>query len=426
MGIETREFKNTNEFISLLGFGGCRLPTHKNERNVWEVDKIKLEEMIDYAMQHGINYFDTAYYYYDGASESYFGEILSKYPRNKYNIVTKMPLWKFESEDELNNIFNEQLKRCRVDFFDFYLMQAICADSILNIEKYNIHEYLKNKQKEGIIRHLGFSFHDKPDLLRTAVERYAPEFVLIQLNYLDWQLQDAKTQYQILKDNKIPVSVMEPVRGGILATLCEKSRKIFIEANPNASTASWALRYSASFPEVFTVLSGMSNMEQLKDNVNTFENFKFLDDSERLVINNALTVYKKLLKVPCTACRYCMDCPHGVDIPGIFNAFNYYYQQGQNIKTSMDRFLERYDYIEKNKQAHACIRCKICVKKCPQHINIPYWLKKVHNLYIRSKLIYQMYIVITRPIIKIKKVGIINMLKYYWRKYVKGQKNEQA
>ncbi|GHV74500.1 oxidoreductase [Spirochaetia bacterium] len=380
--IETRRYKDSNEYISLLGFGGLRLPLEDNKQ---EIDKIKLQEMVDYAMYHGVNYFDTAYYYHGGKSEIYIGDALSKYPRDSFNLATKMPLGKekggIESEDDVERIFQTQLKKCKVDYFDFYLIHNINKDSWKLARKYSVYDLLKEKQRQGLIRHLGFSFHDRPELLDEVVTTYNWDFVQIQLNYLDWEFQNAKGQYQILKDKCIPITVMEPVRGGMLAALCEKSIKLLKDANHDASAASWAIRYAASLPEVLTVLSGMTNIIQVKDNVQTMENFSPLNTDEYAVIERALTVYKKSVIIPCTACRYCIDCPVRIDIPAVLSIYNDYYHLRKHKREAINNFLFRYSVLGLDKQICHCIRCNQCAERCPQHINIPHWIEVVNKLY---------------------------------------------
>jgi predicted aldo/keto reductase-like oxidoreductase len=413
--VETRKYKNSDKYVSLLGFGGIRLPVLKSDQ---EIDRNRLCDMINYAIRHGINYFDTAYGYHGGNSEICIGEALSKYPREKYFLADKMPLYAVKSEDDVERIFNEQLEKCKVEYFDFYLLHNFNRNSTSSVEKYNIYEILREKQSKGLIHHFGFSFHDKPEILRGIINKYRFDFVQIQLNYMDWELQNAKLQYEILKENNIPITVMEPVRGGMLAKLCDKSIEIFKKSNPDVSVASWALRYAASFPEVLTVLSGMSNMEQLQDNVKTFEYFKKLSYEEYSIIGNALSVYKKLLIIPCTACRYCMDCPRGIDIPGVFGVYNNYNQSGKYKRDSIRDFLFRYGILGSDRQAHLCIQCKRCTRYCPQNINIPYWMGKINGFYNRIKYPVRIYNIIRILLKRIKKEGVIKTGKYYIKKII--------
>jgi predicted aldo/keto reductase-like oxidoreductase len=400
--IEKRKYKDTNEYISLLGFGGLRLPLLKN--NKYEIDKIKLEEMVDYALCHGVNYFDTAYSYHNGKSEIFLGEALSKYSRKSFNFATKMPLAAIYAESAVEHIFQDQLKKCKVDYFDFYLLHNINKTDWNVLDAYRIYEYLKAKQQQGFIRYLGFSFHDKPELLTETVNKYDWDFAQIQLNYMDWDLQNAKTQYQILKDRGIPIAVMEPVRGGTLSTLCDKSIEILKTANNEVSVASWAIRYAASFPEVLTVLSGMSNMLQLQDNIRTMENFKPLDKEEYQVIEKSLSVYRQSATIPCSACRYCMDCPAGVDIPSVLAIYNNYLLHKDKGTNQADKdFIFRYNILRDGKQAHHCIKCGKCSKHCPQHINIPNWMEVITVLSKKIKHVPKIKLMLSKVKRKIKK-----------------------
>jgi len=372
--MEIRRYKDSNEYISLLGFGGLRLPMIKGSQ--YEIDKEEAFEMVDYAISNGINYFDTAYGYHNGKSELFLGEALSRYPRNKYNLATKMPLVSIKSEHDIDNIFNDQLNKCHVQYFDFYLIHNINKTDWEVVEEYKVYEYLQLKQKQGVIRHLGFSFHDTPELLLKVIDTYNWDFAQIQLNYMDWKVQNAKEQYRILKENNIPVIVMEPVRGGTLASLCEKSVKLLRSKNPEASVASWAIRYAASFPEVLTVLSGMSNMAQLQDNIRIMKNFSPLEKDDYSIIEEALAIYQETASVPCTGCRYCIShCVRNIEIPSILFIYNNYLQG----KDKRD-FLFRYNVLRNDKQAHYCIKCNQCAMYCPQHIDIPHWLDKINKL----------------------------------------------
>jgi predicted aldo/keto reductase-like oxidoreductase len=384
--------------------------------------------MVDYAIAHGVNYFDTAYLYHDGKSETFIGEALSKYPRELFNLATKMPLYDYANEINMDadRIFQEQLTKCKVTYFDFYLIHNMNENSIHMVEKYHIYDLLKEKQRQGYIRHLGFSFHGKPEFLIEAVNNYDWDFVQIQLNYMDWDLQNAKLQYQILKDKNIPITVMEPVRGGMLATLCKESIEIFKDANKDVSIASWALRYSASFPEVLTVLSGMSTISQVQDNTKTFEHFKPLNKQEYSIIDKALSVYRKSSIIPCTTCRYCMDCPRGVDIPGVIGIYNNYNQLGKDKRTSIQDFLVRYLILGADKQAHLGIRCNQCLRRCPQHIDIPYWMKTINMFYKKHQQPRpkgKLWLIMKNVITRTKKEGLMVTLKYYGNKLRKNKKN---
>ena len=388
--METRLFKN-NEKISLLGFGTMRLPRISEDKQ--DIDHNAVQEMTDYAIENGINYFDTAYPYHSGESETVIGKTLKKHDRSRFNLATKMPIWLVKGKADAEKIFEEQLKKCQVDYFDFYLVHNINEAFFESIEKYQIYDFLKQKQAEGKIRYLGFSFHDTPALLEKTVLKYEWDFAQIQLNYLDWDLQDAKRQYEILTENEIPIIVMEPVRGGALATLSESAIDILKAADSNASPASWAIRYAATFPNVLTVLSGMSDMEQLKDNTATMKNFKPVTQANQKTIEKAVSAYRESLEIPCTYCRYCMECPSGVHIPKVFAKYNQ--QRAKGKDADMFYFLMEYKLLGESRQAHQCTQCGVCLSKCPQKIDIPGELKKIENFAAGSKI---------KSIKKIKKI----------------------
>ncbi|MGI5893241.1 MAG: aldo/keto reductase [Candidatus Merdivicinus sp.] len=362
--MEKRTYKNTELKISLLGMGCMRLPKIDPDKN--DIDYEKAQEIIDYAYAHGINYFDTAYGYHGGESETFVGHALKKYPRESFFLASKMPIWCAEKPEDVEKIFFEQLKKCQTEYFDFYLFHSQNAANFEKCQKFGVYEFLSKMKAEGKIRHLGFSFHDKPDVLRHICDTYTWDFAQIQLNYLDWEMQDAKQQYEILNEHGIPVIVMEPVRGGALANLCEESNEIFAEARPGKSVASWAIRYAATLPNVMTVLSGMSNMEQIQDNIATMTDFEPLTEADYATIEKAVAVFREKKTVPCTGCRYCMDCPFGVEIPKMFKMYNDY-----AIHKDEHRYWKSYHEQPESEWADKCQACGACMEQCPQHIQIP-------------------------------------------------------
>jgi predicted aldo/keto reductase-like oxidoreductase len=375
--METRNLKNGN--LSLLGFGLMRLPV-KGEYG--EVDVAQGITMVDYALSKGVNYFDTAWMYHNGKAEYFAGEALSRHERSGFYLADKMPLMSLTAEADVDRIFKEQLKKCRTPYFDFYLLHNINQAHIKTAESFKVYEKLKEKQKQGLITYLGFSFHDRPELLQAVVDRYDWDFAQIQLNYVDWELQQAEKLYRILEQQSIPVHIMEPVRGGSLANLPEEVGLIFKTAAPQASPASWALRYAASLPGVQVVLSGMSTLEQVQDNVKTMSPFKPLTPEERAVIETALAAYRKAATIPCTNCRYCMDCPQGVEIPKNLGIYNNY-QRAISQSNPMANFLFEMEYrlFKEAEQASNCIGCGDCKTRCPQHIDIPHWINVITELH---------------------------------------------
>ena len=365
--VSRRRYKDTGLTVPMLGYGMMRLP-----RLNGKIDYDTVKKQVAIAMKHGVNYFDTAWFYHGGESEICAGEVLSAYPRSSYLLADKMPVSHLRRPDDVERIFNEQLKKCKTPYFDFYLLHALNGNSWKKAQKFKVYEFLKKQKDEGKIKHLGFSFHDTPQVLQKIASAHPWDFAQIQLNYLDWTIYRSREQYEILTRLNIPVVVMEPLRGGALATLNQEAREVFKRSNPDVSVASWAFRYVGSLPNVLCILSGMTMTEHLEDNIKTFTGFKTLSPAEQKVIDTALNAYQKTGIILCTACRYCMPCPVGVNIPGNFTAYNNF-----KISGSKSRFERAYDRMNKKQQASACVSCGLCKKKCPQKIDIPALLKKV-------------------------------------------------
>ena len=364
------EFKDKQ--LSLLGLGAMRLPC----RSDGSIDEERVEEMIEYAIGHGLNYFDTAYPYHDGNSERVIGRILRKYPRESYYFATKYPGHQISSSYDPASIFEEQLQKCGLEYFDFYLLHNVYENSIDTYldPKWGILDYFREQKKLGRIRHLGFSSHGRPDNLKDFLDICGDdmEFCQIQLNYLDWTLQDACAKYEMLTERGIPVWVMEPVRGGKLAKLSEEAEGRLNAVCPGASPAAWAFRFLQRLPNVKVVLSGMSDMQQLAENISTFETRRPLNDKETDLL---LSVAEELKdSVPCTACRYCCKgCPLDLDIPmllGIYNEVRF----SPSFTAAMGL-----DALPEDKKPAACIGCGQCSMICPQKIDIPGAMKDFVN-----------------------------------------------
>ncbi|MCM1246777.1 MAG: aldo/keto reductase [Roseburia sp.] len=361
----TKKFQELE--LSALGMGTMRLPVL--DGNDAKIDEERTAEMVAYAMEQGINYYDTAWGYHDGNSELVMGKVLEKYPRDSFYLATKFPGYDLANIDKVEKIFEEQLKKCRVEYFDFYLFHNVCEmniDAYLD-KKYRIDEYLVKQKKEGRIRHLGFSAHGDCDVMKRFLEAYGDhmEFCQIQLNYIDWTFQDAKAKLELLKEYGIPVWVMEPVRGGKLAKLPENAEKILKELRPEENIPAWAFRFLQSIPEVTMILSGMSDFQQLKENIKTFEAEKSLSETEMKAL---LEVADGMLDgaLPCTSCHYCVShCPKGLDIPRLLELYNEHSFTGGGFLAPMALMA-----IPKEKHPTACIGCRSCEAVCPQQIKI--------------------------------------------------------
>ncbi len=373
--------------LSQLGMGNMRLPTVGEHG---PIDEKKARELIEYAYEHGVNYFDTAYRYHNGESEPVVGRVLNQYPRGTWHLATKMPghmmqyrNGKLEFSGYLSgsriaspaDIFEDQLERCRVDYFDFYLLHNLCetAYSFYTDEDLGVVAYLLEQKRAGRIRHLGLSAHGRADTIENFLNwKDCFEFVQIQLNYLDWTLQDAGRKYEVITNRGIPVVVMEPVRGGRLASLNEEANTMLKNARPNDSIASWAFRFLQSLPNVQVVLSGMTTMEQLKENIETFSKHDPTNDAEKELLRQAVATMVNM--VPCTGCRYCCEgCPQRLDIPKLISMYN-------EIKFD-NPFILRFtvDAMKEAELPSACLACGACTRLCPQGIDISFVMKGFAN-----------------------------------------------
>lgn len=375
--IDRVPFKDTE--LSRLGLGTMRLQVKgiiKREANPI-IDYKEAQKLVDFAIENGINYFDTAYMYHAGKSEKFIGTALSKYPRESYYLVDKLPIWMCKKCADMEKIFSNQLKRTGTAYFDNYLLHSLDKNNFEKCEKFGAYDFLVEKQKQGLIKNIGFSFHGTIDDLKQIVSAHHWDFAQIQLNYLDWKNQDAKTQYEILTEAGIPVIVMEPVRGGKLADIPKDAEKLFKNINSDASAASWAIKFVANFPNVVTILSGMNSIEQLQDNINTLTDFKPLTDSELQACFNAASIMNKKDVIPCTGCDYCADCPKGVKISTVFACYNEY----KNGDISEEESKKKYSEILAENNADVCIKCGKCASHCPQSIKIPEKLEELKSFF---------------------------------------------
>lgn len=354
--------------LSALGLGCMRLPVIEGDFSKIDVDAVR--EMIAYAMASGINYYDTAWPYHGGTSEKAVGEVLKEYPRDSFYLATKFPGFDKSNMEKVSEIFEKQLENCQVDYFDFYLFHNVNESNIDNYlnPKYGILDYLLEQKKNGRIRHLGFSTHGTIETVNRFLDAYGDhmEFCQIQLNWLDYTLQNAKAKVEFLREKKIPIWVMEPVRGGKLVNIDPAYMAQLKELRPEATPPEWAFRFLQSIPEVVVTLSGMSNMEQLRDNVATFGSDKPLSEAETQALFGIAHDMIAKNTLPCTGCRYCTDhCPQGLDIPRIIEIYNEYVYSGGGFLGPM-----MIGAMPEEKKPSACLGCRSCEAVCPQNIKI--------------------------------------------------------
>ncbi|MGN0667233.1 MAG: aldo/keto reductase [Huintestinicola sp.] len=358
LGIET----------SLLGFGCMRFPTRDGK-----IDRERSEKMLDEAYAKGVNYFDTAYPYHGGESEEFTGKVLDKYPRESYFLATKLPCWLVNSLDDAKRIFEEQLTKLNKDYVDFYLLHSLGRDGWNRMKELGIVEYCEGLKREGKIRYLGFSFHDSYEVFEDIASYRNWDFCQIQLNYMDTDEQAGMRGYELTEKLNIPLVIMEPIKGGSLANLPDEITGQFRAISPDNSTASWALRWVATLPNVKVVLSGMSDEAQVADNIGTFTDFAPLTENEQAAVMNIADMLRKRVNNGCTGCNYCMPCPAGVNIPynfRIWNTYGIYENKGAS-------HWEWNNSIAKEQKADNCIGCGKCEKACPQKLPIREHLAKL-------------------------------------------------
>jgi predicted aldo/keto reductase-like oxidoreductase len=364
-----------------LGFGMMRLAKLPGGGEK-DIDKAQVADMIDLYLERGFNYFDTAYFYHGGESEKVARELLiERYPRESFQFATKMPVWEMKSKDDCEKVFQDQLKRTGAKYFDNYLIHGLNRGNIKTIDEYGLWEYLKSLKERGLARQIGFSSHTTAEHLEQLFEAHPEvEFVQIQLNYADWESKDVQSRlcYETAVKYSKKIFVMEPVRGGALTALPPEVREIFFKAAPERNLASWALRFAASFPKVDIVLSGMSEMKQLVENMDTFDDFEPLTEKELGVIAKVMEELSKVPTIPCTACKYCVNnCPEKINIPAIIKLYN-------DFKTfrNLDANIRRYEFATANSgKASSCVKCGECERRCPQNIPIIETLSKIASAF---------------------------------------------
>jgi predicted aldo/keto reductase-like oxidoreductase len=362
--------------IPKLGFGAMRLPRTRTG----EIDIEQVKEMVDIFLDSGFTYFDTAYVY-AGSEDALREALVKRHPRDAFTVATKMPLWAVKSSEDYEARFKESLERLGVDYVDFYLLHNLSGDQIDATEKLGGWDFMKSVKADGRARHIGFSFHDSPERLDEILTKHPEcEFVQLQINYADWD--DSRVQsrrcYEVARKHNKPVVIMEPVKGGSLASMSSEIRDILISANPDASVASWAVRFCASLEGILTVLSGMSSVEQVLDNTGYMSKFEPLTDSERKTIDKVVEALKSIPTIPCTECRYCVeDCPQNINIPGIIETLN-----GYTLFDNLEGSRRSYGFVSsRGGKASDCIECATCESRCPQQIEIMAAMKKAAGLF---------------------------------------------
>ena len=397
--MQMRTSPKNGEKVSLLGYGCMRWPMKKGEDGKDHIDQETVNEMVDYAYRNGVNYYDTSPAYLQGQSEEAAGIALSRYPRESYYIATKLSNFNNFSREAGLKMYRDSQKALRTDYFDYYLLHAIGTSGFEGFEERYINngllDFLLEEREAGRIRNLGFSFHGRKEVFDQFMafhEKYHWDFVQIEMNYVDWEHAKAPENvnadylYEELAKRNIPATIMEPLLGGRLAKLPDAIAEKMKEREPQMSIASWAFRFCGSYPNILTVLSGMSSMDPLIENVETFSHFKPLNDEEKAFLMEMANLMEDYPTVPCNACSYCMPCPYGIDIPTIFRHYNDHVNSGEiaqsceqdHFQRLKRRYLVSYDRaVETVRQADHCIGCGQCRPKCPQSIDIPRALRHI-------------------------------------------------
>ena len=360
--MEYRNLERLGVSTSLLGFGCMRFPLNEDG----SICEPEAEKMLDTAIEAGVTYIDTAYPYHNGDSEPFLGRVLKKYNRKDFFLATKLPIWNVKTLEDAKRLFQEQLDRLQVDYIDFYLLHCLDKEKWQTVLDLGLIPYFEEMKRQGKIRFFGFSFHDDYEVFETIATYRSWDFCQIQYNYIDTDIQAGDNGYALTEKLGIPLVIMEPVKGGSLAQLPEDVTEPFKKARPDSSISSWALRWVASKPNVKVVLSGMSTMEQVEDNLHTFGNFEPLTEEESAMVSQVAENIKKRTKNGCTGCSYCMPCPFGVDIPKNFRIWNDFSMYGNKEKTRQAFFQE----LDISARADQCQKCGKCETVCPQSISI--------------------------------------------------------
>lgn len=363
-----------------LGFGLMRLPLIDEDTK--EVDIQKFQELVDYYMDHGYNYFDTAYPYLNGNSEKSVKEVIVKrYPRNSFHLASKLPIFNLEKEEDMEKIFNQQLERCGVEYFDYYMLHNVSSKHVEKFTSIDSFSFIKDKKAEGKIKHIGISCHDTPEFLERILEDHPEiEFVQLQINYLDWtdDVIDSKGTYEIACKYDKQVIIMEGLKGGALVNLPQKAKNILLEYDDSQSPVSWSFRFNLSLDNILVILSGMNTMDDMKENIEIFENFSPLKMEDYKLLDRITGIINENNQIKCTNCGYCLsECPKSINIAYYFKLYNS--QKLLDQTHSIGMYYR--NFSSSNSSASDCVECGMCVKMCPQNIDIPQKLKDVVNLF---------------------------------------------
>ena len=371
-----------------LGFGFMRLPL-KDQNDPASIDLDAVKQMVDAFLERGFTYFDTAYMYHGGQSERAIREALVKrHDRDSFTLATKLPSMFLKNEGDQERIFEEQLEKCGVEYFDYYLLHNLNTSYYEAVKRFDSFAFVQKKKEEGKIRHMGFSFHDTPELLDEILTAHPEtEFVQLQIYYMDWESQSIQSRrcWEVARKHGKPVVVMEPVKGGMLAALPEKAEQLLKEHQPERSLPSWAIRFAAGLEGVMMVLSGMSGMEQLLDNTGYMQNFEPLSGDEQALLQQVVQSINETIAIPCTACEYCVKgCPKNIAIPKYFSMYNMDNREKLRTGDPNRWTINELYYANMAKtfgKASDCIGCRKCEQSCPQHIEITKWLRKVADVF---------------------------------------------
>jgi len=366
--MEKRYWETLGKTLPLMGMGIMRMPCLEDG----SIDCETAQSMVDYLYGQGVRYFDTAYFYHGGQSEIFIGEALSKYPREEYCLADKLPTWNAKEEADVQKIFEEQLRKTGKEYFDFYLFHAINGGGWERCKELHAPETLLTLKEQGKIRHLGFSFHGSKEDLAVILQEGIWDFVQLQLNYYDWE-KDGRNLYEQAAAKNLPIIIMEPVRGGGLVSIPDSVADLFKEHDSSQTKATWAMRFAASLPQTAVVLSGVSSMAHCEENAAVFSPLKPMDEKELTISKKMVEAIDALALIPCTGCRYCIDCSETVNIPAIFDAYNNLMRF--NNEGSFRWFMEH--EIKEESRPDRCIGCGVCSSKCPQNIDIPAMLEVV-------------------------------------------------